>query len=120
GRPLTGGWRAMSTVARMDTVAHWIGGEARVGADERTMPVHDPASGAVCASVPLADAGTVDAAVAAAAAAFPGWRDTPLARRVEILFRFRELVAAQVDDLARVVVREHGKVLADARGEIRR
>src|SRR5690606_7228884 len=62
----------------------------------------------------------VDAAVAAARAAFPSWRDTSLSRRAEILFTFRDLVASRADELARIVVREHGKVLSDARGEVRR
>jgi malonate-semialdehyde dehydrogenase (acetylating)/methylmalonate-semialdehyde dehydrogenase len=70
--------------------------------------------------VALAGAEEVAGAVATARAAFDAWRDVPLSRRTEILFRFRDRVAAHSDDLARAIVREHGKVLSDARGEVRR
>jgi malonate-semialdehyde dehydrogenase (acetylating)/methylmalonate-semialdehyde dehydrogenase len=70
--------------------------------------------------VALAGAEEVAGAVATARAAFDVWRDVPLSRRTEILFRFRDRVAAHSDDLARAIVREHGKVLSDARGEVRR
>jgi malonate-semialdehyde dehydrogenase (acetylating)/methylmalonate-semialdehyde dehydrogenase len=83
-------------------------------------PVHNPATGETCAHVGMAGTAEVEAAVASAAAAFPAWRDTSLSRRTEILFRFREVVAGQTDRIAEAIASEHGKVLADARGEVRR
>jgi malonate-semialdehyde dehydrogenase (acetylating) / methylmalonate-semialdehyde dehydrogenase len=82
--------------------------------------VYNPATGQTCAQVPLGSAADVDAAVAAARRTFPAWRETSLSRRTDILFRFRDLVAAQTNALAQAIVREHGKVLSDAKGEVRR
>ena len=62
----------------------------------------------------------VNSAVAAASAAFLEWRNASLSRRSEILFRFRDLLAAHIDDLARIITQEHGKVFTDAKGEVRR
>ena len=104
----------------MRTVAHWIGGTATVGASTRVGEVYDPATGQQQAQVVLASAGDVDAAVRAASAAFKTWSQTSLSQRATVLFAFRELVRARVEDLAEVVSREHGKVLSDARGEVQR
>ena len=70
-------------------IPHWIGGERREGASGRTGEVTDSATGEVTGEVALAGVEEVDAAVAAASAAFPGWRDTSLAKRTAVLFRFR-------------------------------
>ncbi|HET9275752.1 MAG TPA: CoA-acylating methylmalonate-semialdehyde dehydrogenase [Gemmatimonadales bacterium] len=101
-------------------IPHWISGRACSAAPGRTAPVFNPATGETAAAVPLAGAGEVEQAVASAAAAAPEWGRTSLSRRTEILFRFRELVARNLESLADTVVREHGKVLSDARGEVRR
>ncbi|WP_281966215.1 CoA-acylating methylmalonate-semialdehyde dehydrogenase [Serinicoccus marinus] len=101
-------------------VAHWIGGVETPGTDPRTAPVYDPARGTESARVALAGPAEVEAAVAAASAAFPGWRDTSLAQRQAVLFRFRELLHERKDELATIITAEHGKVLADALGEIQR
>ena len=103
-----------------DVVRHWIGGALTEGASTRSADVFDPATGAVARTVLLAEPGDVDAAVAAAAAAFPGWRDTSLAKRTAVLFRFRELLAARTGELAAIITAEHGKVLSDAAGEVAR
>ncbi|MFW8746132.1 aldehyde dehydrogenase family protein, partial [Mesorhizobium japonicum] len=84
----------------------------------RTAPVYDPARGVVTKHVGLASTEEVDAAVRAAADAFPAWRDTSIARRQQVLFAFRELLNARKDELAEILTSEHGKVLSDARGEI--
>ena len=68
----------------------------------------------------LASTAEVDAVVANAAAAFEAWRNTPLSRRAEILFKFRELLVARRPDLAAAITAEHGKVLSDAAGEVQR
>jgi len=104
----------------MEQIPHWIGGARTPGTSGRTAPVFDPATGTQRAEVVLADPTEVDAAVATAAAAFPAWRATSLARRAEVLFRTRELLVARRQDLAQTISREHGKVVSDALGEVAR
>src|SRR2546423_13175254 len=99
---------------------HWIGGVRDHGSSDRAGTVYNPATGEASAEVPFATAADVDRAVAAALNAFEGWSRTGLNKRATILFAFRELVRQTADDLARLIVREHGKVLADARGEVQR
>ncbi|MFZ0107834.1 MAG: CoA-acylating methylmalonate-semialdehyde dehydrogenase [Thiobacillus sp.] len=82
--------------------------------------VFDPSTGKLIRKVPLADATDVDAAVAAARAAFPAWRDTTPLRRARILTRFRELMEQHRDELAWLAAEEHGKTLADAAGSVQR
>ncbi len=101
-------------------VQHWIGGTLAPSSGDRTAPVYDPALGTQSKVVALASQADVDAAVAAAAAAFPAWRDTSMAKRQAVVFRFRELLNARKDELAEIITSEHGKVLSDARGEIAR
>jgi malonate-semialdehyde dehydrogenase (acetylating)/methylmalonate-semialdehyde dehydrogenase len=103
----------------METVAHRIGGEY-VREAERYGEVTDPATGAVTRRVAFASAADVDRAVEAATAGAHEWSAQSLARRSNVLFRFRELVAANADQLARVITAEHGKTLEDARGEVQR
>ncbi len=107
-------------MADVTRITHWIDGKPHGGVAERTGEVFDPALGTVRARVDLASAGVVDQAVASAAAAFGSWRQTSLSARTSVLFRFRELVAARRDELAALITAEHGKVLADAAGEVQR
>jgi malonate-semialdehyde dehydrogenase (acetylating)/methylmalonate-semialdehyde dehydrogenase len=102
------------------TIRHRIGGEETTGSSNRTSPVYDPATGEVQAEVLLAEQADVDAAVAAARAAAASWADVSLSRRAKIMFAFRELVNANLDEITRIVSSEHGKVLEDARGEVLR
>jgi malonate-semialdehyde dehydrogenase (acetylating)/methylmalonate-semialdehyde dehydrogenase len=104
----------------MENLTHQIGGKSLAGVSDRYGTVTNPATGEVTARVPFANAADVDAAVGAAAAAFPGWRDTSLARRTQILFAFREIVTERRGELAAIITSEHGKVLSDAAGEIGR
>ncbi len=106
--------------ATPDVVPHWIGGTRTRGASTRTAPVYDPATGAVQREVALADITDVDAAVAAAAEAFPAWSELSVSRRQRVLFRARDLLEQRVDELAAIITSEHGKVLSDAAGEITR
>ena len=101
-------------------VTHWIDGRAWAGAAERHGDLRDPATGAVTGTVDFASVQEVDDAVAAAAAAFPGWRAASVARRTGVLFAFRELLNQHQDELAALIVAEHGKVHADALGEVAR
>lgn len=102
------------------TIPHWIGGEAVEGSSGRFGDVFNPATGAVQARVPLANASELERAVAAAKAAFPAWAAFPPLRRARVLFRFRELMEQNLDKLAALITSEHGKVLSDAKGEATR
>ncbi len=101
-------------------IGHYISGQINYGESDRTQPVHNPATGQVSGEVCLASPVDVDSAVAAAAAAFDRWADTPPIRRARVLFKFLELLNARKDDLARAIVAEHGKVFTDAQGEVAR
>ena len=99
---------------------HFIDGRRVKGASGRFGDVYNPATGEVACRVPLATVDEVKAAVAAAARAFPGWAGTPPARRAQVLFRFRELLYRDLNALAVQLSAEHGKTLADAKGELAR
>ncbi len=108
------------TRTRNHTITHWANGKQFVGTGERTAPVFNPATGAVTGHVALADAEDARAVIDAAAAAFPAWRDTSLAKRTAALFAFRELLNERKHELAAIITSEHGKVLSDALGEVSR
>jgi malonate-semialdehyde dehydrogenase (acetylating)/methylmalonate-semialdehyde dehydrogenase len=110
----------MSAVTAKRTIRHRIRGEETTGASSRTAPVWNPATGVEQAQVLLADPADVDAAVAAARAAFVEWSEASLSRRAKVMFAFRQLLHANVERLARIVSSEHGKVLEDAKGEVLR
>ncbi|MDX2477982.1 MAG: CoA-acylating methylmalonate-semialdehyde dehydrogenase [Gammaproteobacteria bacterium] len=97
---------------------HYINGQKVAGTSDRFGDVYNPATGEVAARVPLASASETADAIDVAAAAFPDWRDTPPLRRARVLFRFKELLDANLDELAQLVSSEHGKVLSDARGSV--
>jgi malonate-semialdehyde dehydrogenase (acetylating) / methylmalonate-semialdehyde dehydrogenase len=101
-------------------ITHWINGKPWESAAERSGEVFDPATGRVSATVAFASPADVDGAVTSAAAAFPGWRDTSLAKRTSILFAFRELLTRNSGELAALISSEHGKVVSDAAGEVAR
>jgi len=101
-------------------VGHHINGRAVAGTSGRSQPVFNPATGTVARQVALADASEVNAAVAAARAAFPAWSETPPIRRARVLFRFLELMNEQKDAIAAILTAEHGKVFSDAQGEVSR
>ncbi|MCW2869410.1 CoA-acylating methylmalonate-semialdehyde dehydrogenase [Actinacidiphila oryziradicis] len=101
-------------------ITHWIAGQAWAGTAERRGDVYDPATGAVTGQVDFASIAEVDQAVGAAAAAFRDWRHVSVARRAQVLFAFRELLNGKRDELASILVSEHGKVHSDALGEIAR
>lgn len=101
-------------------VGHFIAGQPVTSRSGRRQPVYNPATGAVARQVALASAEDVNAAVAAAQAAFDGWADTPPIRRARVLFKFLELMNQHRDTLAALITAEHGKVFSDAQGEISR
>jgi malonate-semialdehyde dehydrogenase (acetylating) / methylmalonate-semialdehyde dehydrogenase len=102
------------------TISHWINNEVFAGASTAIAPVTNPATGAVSGEVALATVEDARAVIDAAAAAFPDWRDTSLAKRTQILFNFRELLNARKGELAEIITSEHGKVVSDALGEVSR
>ncbi|MEY9873833.1 malonate-semialdehyde dehydrogenase (acetylating)/methylmalonate-semialdehyde dehydrogenase [Streptacidiphilus sp. MAP12-33] len=103
-------------------ITHWIAGQAvpTAGAAPRRGDIYDPATGKVSGQVDFATIAEVDAAVSAAVTAFADWRNASLAKRSTVLFRFRELLNERKDELASIIVSEHGKVHSDALGEIAR
>jgi malonate-semialdehyde dehydrogenase (acetylating)/methylmalonate-semialdehyde dehydrogenase len=103
----------------MRSVQHYIGGK-RVAASGRTGDVFNPATGEVQAQVAMGGPDEVNAAVAAALAAFPDWAATTPLRRARVMFKFKELLERNASDLAALITSEHGKVLSDAAGEVQR
>jgi malonate-semialdehyde dehydrogenase (acetylating)/methylmalonate-semialdehyde dehydrogenase len=99
-------------------LGHFIDGHPVDGRSGRQGPVFDPATGQVRAQLALASAAETRVAVAAAVRALPGWSATPPIARARVLFRFKSLIEAHIDELARLITLEHGKVLSDARGEV--
>ncbi|SCF03478.1 CoA-acylating methylmalonate-semialdehyde dehydrogenase [Micromonospora mirobrigensis] len=104
----------------MNRIGHFVDGKRVSGWSERHGDVFDPATGRRTGAVELASAADVNRAVEAAERAARGWRDASLSRRTAVLFAFRELVSARRERLAEVITAEHGKVLADAAGEVQR
>ncbi len=101
-------------------VTHWIGGKPWTGTAERRGDLYDPATGEVTGAVDFATRADVDDAVAAAKEAAKSWGRVSLAKRTTVLFAFRELVKNHTRDLAALITSEHGKVTADAAGEVAR
>jgi malonate-semialdehyde dehydrogenase (acetylating)/methylmalonate-semialdehyde dehydrogenase len=100
-------------------IDHFLANGATVAAS-RFGDVYDPNSGSVQARVPLGDAAVLDTAVQAALMAQPGWAATNPQRRARVMFQFKALVEKNIDELARALSAEHGKVVADAKGDIQR
>jgi malonate-semialdehyde dehydrogenase (acetylating) / methylmalonate-semialdehyde dehydrogenase len=101
-------------------VTHWIGGKPWTGPAERQGDLYDPATGQVTGAVDFATKADVDDAVAAAKEAAKSWGRVSLAKRTTVLFAFRELVKNHTRELAALITSEHGKVAADAAGEVAR
>ncbi len=104
----------------LQTIHHFVQGQRFAGTSSRQQDVFNPATGAVTGRVTLGNTADVNAAVAAAQAAFPAWAEMPPIRRARVLFKFLELLNRHRDDLARMITAEHGKVFTDAQGEVTR
>ena len=102
------------------SITHWIDGRTWDGPAQRHGDVYDPATGQITKTVDFASVDDVNAAVASARAAFETWGRSTLAKRMEVLFTFRELLNANKQELAEIITSEHGKVLSDALGEVSR
>lgn len=103
----------------MREIIHFINGE-KLDHGSRHGDVFNPNTGAVQARVQFGMAATVDVAVAAASAAFPGWAATNPQRRARVMFAFKALIEKHMDELAHLLSCEHGKVIADSKGDIQR
>jgi malonate-semialdehyde dehydrogenase (acetylating)/methylmalonate-semialdehyde dehydrogenase len=107
-------------VSGLARIGHFIGGRLLSEEGAPTQPVFNPALGEVIAEVALGDAEVVARAVASAKAAFPAWADTSPLKRARVMFKFKELLDANHDLLAKAITLEHGKVASDAHGEVTR
>jgi len=103
----------------MKSVGHLINGEV-CHSDGRHLDITNPSNGEVEGRVCLASREVTEKAIKAAEAAFPAWRATPPARRAQVMFRFKTLLEAHTDELARLIGSEHGKISHDAVGEVGR
>jgi len=102
----------------MRNIGHFINGELTPGSGNRNAEVYDPSTGAVQAMVDLGDSDLLDKAVKIAAAAQIEWANTNPQRRSRVMFRFKDLLEQHMDKLAELLSSEHGKVLADSRGDV--
>ncbi|MEO0448870.1 MAG: aldehyde dehydrogenase family protein, partial [Pseudomonadota bacterium] len=104
----------------MREVSHFIGGERVAGSSERFGDIYNPNIGEVQARVALATEAEVAVAIETAKAAFPAWAATNPQRRARVMFEFKRLLEANMDELAELLSSEHGKVIADSKGDVQR
>ncbi|MFO1451430.1 MAG: CoA-acylating methylmalonate-semialdehyde dehydrogenase [Opitutaceae bacterium] len=108
----------MPTSSSLPRCPYFLGGEWSPVSGLPTSPVFNPSTGEVIAEVPMAGAAEVDQAVRAAQAAFPGWAETPPSERARVMFKFRAKLEQHFEEIARLISREHGKTLAESRGDL--
>jgi len=104
----------------MKQIANYVAGEWSSIDGQESLQVINPATAETLAEVPLSTAAEVDRAASAAAEAFPEWRRTPAVERVQYLFKLKELLEENLDEIARTITIENGKTLDESRGEMRR
>lgn len=104
----------------MSTIQHLIHGQLTDGQGGRSADVFNPATGEAIRRVALADGATVQQVIDSAKQAFPAWRNTPPAKRAQVMFRFKQLLEQHEDTIAKLIAEEHGKTLEDAAGELKR
>jgi malonate-semialdehyde dehydrogenase (acetylating) / methylmalonate-semialdehyde dehydrogenase len=103
---------------KIERLRYLVDNEWRVSKTTKYMPVMDPSTGKQIAEAPCCTQDEVDSAVAAAARAFPAWRDTPIPTRIQLMFRFKQLLDAHLDELTELLATENGKILAEAKGDV--
>ena len=108
-----------ASIDTANVLGHFING-VDVADTNRPAPVNDPATGEITKYVAMAASETVAAAIDAAEAAFPAWRNTPPAKRAKVMFKFKQLLEEHADEIVAAITSEHGKVLDDAMGEFLR
>ena len=104
----------------MNSIEHFIDGKTVKGSSKRTAKVFNPATGEVSSNVNLASASDLNKAVAAAKKAFTSWSEKTPLFRARVLFKFKELIEKNYDELTKIIVSEHGKVYEDAKGSLTR
>nr|WP_288453555.1 CoA-acylating methylmalonate-semialdehyde dehydrogenase [uncultured Pseudomonas sp.] len=104
----------------MSTIQHLIHGQLTDGQGGRSADVFNPSTGEAVRRVALADVATVQQAIDSAKEAFPAWRNTPAAKRAQVMFRFKQLLEQHEDAIAKLISEEHGKTREDAAGELKR
>ncbi len=109
----------MSSNETIPVLGHYIGGRERAGS-AAALDVFNPATGTVAKRVACASAAELEEAIITASFAFAAWRNTPPQKRAQVLFRFKQLLEANADEICQAITAEHGKVLSDARGELNR
>jgi len=109
-----------TAISALRSVTNWVNDEQQESASARVQPVYDSATGEQCAEVSMSNEAEVAAAVDAAEQAFAGWSRTPILRRARVMFRLKELIERDRDEIAALITQEHGKVLHDAAGSIQR
>jgi len=102
----------------VQTLKYFVNGKWLESKSDKSLGVHDPSIGEVIARAPCCTSEEVTSAINAAAQAFPAWADTPVMKRVKVLFKFRDLLEKHIDELTHIVAREHGKVWEEAKGDI--
>ena len=107
----------MSSIETIETLGHYINGRVKDGSVE-TLDIYNPATGKVVKRLACATQPQLEEAIVAASLAFAGWRNTPPSKRAQVLFRFKQLLEANIDEICQAITAEHGKVLDDARGEL--
>lgn len=110
----------MTETVSVKSLTHFIGGQAVAGKSGRFNDVYNPSTGAVIAQVPLATKKEVQTAIDVAKEAFPVWRDTSVAKRAQVLLKFRNLLTERKDEIIDIICTESGKTIEDANGEITR
>ena len=103
-----------------EVIPNFIGGNWMMSSAVDSLAVENPATGELLGRTPLSSAKDVDAAVQAAAKAFPAWRETPAVERARVLFRLKTLLEKDADAISRALTAEHGKNLVETRGELQR
>ena len=102
------------------TVQGFIGGKFRESRSDKVDPIPNPATGETIASLPYSTREEINEAVAAAKKAFPGWSETPVPDRAQVMFRFKVLFDRHFEELSALVTQENGKTLEESRGEVKR
>ena len=103
---------------KVERLRYLVDNEWRESKTTKYMPVMDPSTGKQIAEAPCCTQEEVDSAVAAAARAFPAWRDTPIPTRIQLMFRFKQLLDTHLDELTELLATENGKVLSEAKGDV--
>jgi malonate-semialdehyde dehydrogenase (acetylating)/methylmalonate-semialdehyde dehydrogenase len=105
-------------MADIQKLKYFVNGQWKESQTDKYMDIYNPSTGDVIAQTPCCTVDEVNSAIAAANAAFPSWSQMPVMKRAQVLFKFRDLVVAHMDELTYIVAKEHGKVWSEAEGDI--